>query len=243
MSNTDFSELYNFISSRLSNINIKQLFYVGSCYSDCCAEDDYTCEKIADIADTIGAQWGDCGCTKSVFFFKEFPQYVFKIPFRGKCVIEWDDDYDCYCETDKFDEFYYAGADNDNDWDYCETEAWLYHAACEHGVDNFFAGTFYIGEYCGHPIYVSEFRNNYKSTYYDFHNNPSNGVDELCKEYDYIPLAKSDISAMIKFVGIEMVRKLLSFIEEFDINDLHNGNLGTTSDGMVCIIDYSNYNE
>lgn len=243
MSNTDFAELYNFISSRLNNIEIEQLFYAGRYYSDCCVDDDYTNEKIADIADAIGAQWGDCGCTKSVFYFRELPNYVFKIPFRGRCVIEWDDCDCCYFETDNYDEFYYAGANNDNDWDYCETEAWLYNCACEHGVEHFFAGTFYLGDYCGHPIYASEYRKPYESTYESYRKNPSDGVEKLCDDYQYTPLHACDISAMIKFVGIELVGKLLSFIEEFEINDLHNGNLGTMQNGMVCIIDYSNYNE
>lgn len=239
-----FEELSSFIKSRLDNLNsIDQLMWVGEYDPDDYDDRDYTSEKIGMIADALGAIWGDCGCTKSVFQFKEYPDYVFKIPFMGRVHLIYDEDDYYFYESEDFDVYCNAGHNNDHhDWDYCETEARLYHAACEYNLDMFFAGTYFLCKYSDYPIYVSEYRKDYYTTCKSSDEVSKSIAKELDEKY-CSAFWSEDLANLIEFTNVDTVEKLLSFIEEFGIDDLHRGNLGSTKDGMLCIIDYSNYNE
>ena len=120
----------------------------------------------------------DSGVSKAVFFPKDFPQLVVKIPFTAGPEEEYwfpngsyytgttgsthrHTEYDYEMRSSRFECAWESIPDcidielQDN-WNYCEVEAILFKEAEKHGVGQFFVKTECIGYIGNYPIYAQE---------------------------------------------------------------------------------------
>ena len=126
--------------------------------------------------------------------------------------------------------------------DFCEIEYKNYIEACKEKLDKFFAPIFFIGNFNGFNFYLQEKEDmdegaieesleRYYSSEYE--------VDELNSFYwDDL----DDEERVVAILGDEKdVGRLLDFISERNINDLHSANWGINEGGDAVLIDYSGY--
>ena len=184
-------------------------------------------EVVSDFRDSYKKPFNwDEGATKGVLIFDTLG-FVIKLPYRG----------DYYDPDEGLEEF--CGANTQNGWDYCEAEEYYGNKADEYGVGNCFAKTISLGTVNGHPVYYQEIVESFSSVgssshsreeidemedkVSSFYNNDID-LDWLCDAYDYH--------------GEEIFYQFMGFIENFSINDLHNGNIGYIGMKPV-VLDYS----
>ncbi len=196
-------------------------------------EDEYgdTLKSVIDQVLKIGCEFA-YGISKFVVFLND--KEVVKIPFNG--VFKYNENSDDY---DNFNEFSVIN--------YCEIEANYYEEAKEWGVAEFFAGTRFVGYTKDHtPFYVSERIN---ATIDDMWNKVSE--DSIHAAHVYADSRKgvrgrklSDhwLALALERYGKAKVDKFIDFLVAFDINDLHQGNIGFRDNGDPVLIDYSGFN-
>ena len=169
---------------------------------------------------------GFCGVSKACIFSEELPNWVIKTGFT------WD------------------GEEDDDDFDYCTIEARNYQDAIIEGVEKFFAASY---ELC--TVTPSECKGLCNNIY--FYIQEKAEPDEVktsstCERYingDYEDSEPwyhdhTDTERLESLFGEDKnFNKLLKFINEWQINDLHSGNFGYTKDGIAKIIDYSGYED
>ena len=148
----------------------------------------------------------------------------------------------------------YPGADVE-DRDYCSIEADNYERAVKEDVDEFFAAIYEIYEVC----LPEEYGCNRNAVFYiqeraepDEEKTSSTCHDFLCsccsckscENCEYCSDDGDDYDRLESLFGkTGRIDELFSFINEYDINDLHSGNFGYTKEGKVKIIDYSGYED
>lgn len=245
------SELYDFINDRLSRLN-----RAGFDLLNYCCEDEYS-ELIADFYDdvcqTIGAVWYKTGATKLVLNFYEFPDVVFKIPFKGVKTFEWDESAEewSFVEIQDFDNAGVLSNDRTCD-DYCDTEEYLYEEACNEGLEEFFTPIQCLGAICDNYIYVSkrvdaDFYGKYLEKYSSEIGNTnkySAEVARLSETYDDCDMSSLMLSVFIFLYGIKKVTHLMNFINDKGMSDFHSYNVGWVPEtGLLQILDYSGYFE
>ena len=188
------------------------------------------------------------GCTKCVIIPPEGYDYVIKIPFTHDYWEDCDPDF----HEDGEDEFPFEGAylpiSDENSWNYCAVEAELSELAIQEGIAEFFALTKYLCNWHNFPIYVQEkCENIHRNT--DM-NMKSPVTKELCDKANNIqskssslwPLNTDFLAAGLFLYGENALIKLNSFISEYSISDLHNGNYGYAAGTFVPkIYDFSGY--
>ena len=178
------------------------------------------------------------GASKVVLSFMD-TDFVIKIPFNGTLDAVYDDDTDDFCDYN-FVPFY----GRDGDWDYCNTEVERFQAALDEKVDECFIETVYIGSVNNYPIYVQELVDMYDSR--EFTYETSNKADDLektsslCKSNHFNCFHTNWLTDARKYYGEEFLIKLLKFVKDYDIRDLHGGNLGYSC-GRPVIVDYASY--
>ncbi len=184
--------------------------------------------------------WIKNGISKIVISYSCLPNYVIKVPFKGQ--------YSDYNDEAEF--FTYASCEkpykNINSWDYCESEANCYQDAKEYyDLGDMFAKTEYLGEIENIPIYISE-----KITMLMSDMNVKDSdkhTEKIAKslrskyEIDYSFCEGDGLLAFINCYGEERTEDLVSFLEEYGVSDLHDGNIGYDLYGNVKIIDYSGW--
>ena len=168
---------------------------------------------------------GFCGVSKACIFSEELPNWVIKTGFI------WNDD-----EAD--------------DGDFCTLEAHNYQDAIAEGLEEFFAASY---ELC--TVTTSEYKNLRQNIYFyiqekaepDEERTSSTCDKYLASEYDetesedeplYYDYTDEDRLQSL-FGGCKNFDRLIKFVKEWGINDLHTGNFGYTKDGIAKIIDYS----
>lgn len=135
--------------------------------------------------------------------------------------------------------------------DFCKVEAENYKAAYDYGVGCFFAPTYIVKELDGVTIciqqrvevdpdyYEDRFRNYYIEVY------DIDEEEDECGDYDLDLDVEEEVDAVFGGqVDCELFDKLLAFIDNHDINDLHEENYGKVRgvDGEHdVIIDFSGY--
>ena len=168
------------------------------------------------------------GATKGVLIFPSLG-FVIKIPFVG------DDD---WCD-------FYGANNSENCWDYCATEAELYEAAEEEGLEKAFAKTEFLCEIHGHPIYKQQYIETFFNTSNDSHHSNSRqymrDINEYCNESDIFCFNEIWINDSCEYYGKDFVFKLLSFIKKKGIDDLHHANIGYIKK-QPLLVDYSSFN-
>ena len=201
-------------------------------YYNICEEDYFDDEEegpsyytLREVADAMGANYACNGATKVVFFFDELPDLVVKIPFVG-------DDEDCEFE-----------------YDYCGREVDLTQIIDSIGCGDMICRTFFLGNYHDRPIYVSEkatedFCSGSRSHHY---HSCQEDVQKLVQNWRWdFNCVRSGVSGvwerLLECFGKERVMELINVFEEWEVNDLHYGNIAYKNKKPV-FIDYSGYFE
>jgi hypothetical protein len=197
-------------------------------------EDD---DRVCNISTPKGLQNTDIdyGVSKYVIFFDD--DTVIKIPFNG----QWY--YNCDYEDENDEEYCFSEF---RCKDYCAVEEEIYNRAYDEGLEMFFAATEFIGNgKCGKPFYKSERVLCLQSREgYDFansHNPSQKSKDKANERADYTPLPFGWLARAYEYYGEALVERFIKFIDENNITDLHDGNLGFRKDGAPVLLDYSGF--
>lgn len=204
-------------------------------FEDLC-EDAYDEQILANLPENLDYIY-ESGATKVVFIIENL-DYVVKIPFHGRIEYGYGED-----EEDIFEEFSGAVAvEGSNCWDYCKEEVFYYQKAKEKNIEKFFLETSILGySNDNYPIYMQP-----KARIFNYSKSKSLSEEEQIITNRLKSKCDTWFSARwirdaINWYGENEVEKLLNFINDEKINDLHSGNLGYLNDRPV-IVDYAGYN-
>lgn len=254
------SEMLNFLDKKFRNCNPEFLKLSRVYFED--EDGDTFLAFIQQIGKTIGADWVEGGCSKSVFHFKEFKDYVFKIPYIGAAFIE-DEDLEHYklCAEENrapmyfcFDDItLYKNANNNGFYpvdanDYCAAEEYIYRVARKYKVNQMLTKTVFLGFVCGISVYVSSCAG---TTYSPEKTDNETSkiakamIDKSRKEYkdSYSEFYTTECSVFIKTYGRRATQRFIDFLYKEKISDLHTGNYGYDALGNLKIIDYSGFHD
>ena len=212
---------------------IDDVFYldVPNCFGS--DEENYTSEEIETIMDECDKNV-ECryGASKFVMLF-DGSNKVVKIPMNGSWSYNYNDNADY--DDPVWEPFATA--------DYCALEALIYEAAVEAGLEMFFASTVEAGRTskgCGVPYYISERVNTGYD--YDYEYEPSDDSKKKAREMTNRGSVSIDfVAAALDFYGEVLVKEFLDFVREWEINDLHDDNIGYRNDGSPVLLDYSGF--
>ena len=204
----------------IANLNIPDTFGSFDGYDISPEMEDVMDQLESDVSTVWGA-------TKFVIIFDK---EVVKIPFNGM--------YDY--ESDEFTPFIYN--------DYCAIEANLYDKAEDAGLEYFFAKTEYAGMTVSRtPYYISERVYEWYESGTKSRKPSAENIEKAKTFYNsndcHVWIDENWFTLAYEYYGEEEVKRLIKFIEENEISDFHNGNLGVREDGSPCIIDYSSFLE
>ena len=178
-----------------------------------------------------------CGISKLVIFLND--SEVVKVPFDGGFL---DREFlDCEDEDEDEKDFYYFVIP-----DYCEREAYFYDEAIDAGIEEFFAKTELVGyAECGRPLYKSERVFEYMSeeTLDIRRKEPSQKAKNSANNSDCYALPFEWLARAYDYYGEKKVERFIDFLNEFDIRDLHDGNIGFRKNGAPVLLAYSDYRE
>lgn len=174
------------------------------------------------------------GVTKVVLLLPG-QSYVIKIPFS--CLDDENPD-DAYCSD-------FCNAPLDADWDYCLAETRIYSAAEEAGVEICFAKTSLLGYADGYPIYIQPravtFENDSSSSCVK---TPKTTADtrQFCADNSCWLFDVDWFSDCLATYGKEIMQRVVKFIQDLELVDFHNGNIGYI-DGAPVLIDYGDFRD
>lgn len=205
----------------LSNVTNENSF---SDAIECLSQEFYTygyeTDNLYNDIDLDGYDWRN-GISKVVILF---PQYVLKT-----CIVGWVE-YDSECDSDIFHE-------NEENVDYCEIEYKVYQEAKRRHLEEFFAETVKVSDH----VYAQEA---YDDSFDDWTNDELENTKFSEEIYSKFHCLHNRVRTALRvFLGqhsFDKVLELQDFLEEFDINDLHSGNLGWFN-GVLKLVDYSGY--
>lgn len=231
MLDQDFlDEFKDFIESRFCRLDEETLDRI--CWR---WEDDYYADEWEnaywDLVPKLEADWEEHGCTKIVFAFYEYPQYVVKIPFKGVRRV----DYEGPSSEDWLSEARYSA-------DYCQLEADLYLDAMRDGIQSVFAEVRFLTKISDIPIYVAERCNGFSSVDSDVSEQSRTISSEIIhSKSDSLGDIGQFLGEIVEQYGEDFAKKVVHFTDEYDIDDIHEGNVGWSKDEKFKLIDYSNY--
>lgn len=182
----------------------------------------------------------ETGASKLVII-PENEDFVIKIPFEGMYPeAEWDDENEEYYESE-FEHF--CGADTNNEWDYCEVEAERYELSKTYGVEQCFAKCEKIAEIDGYPIYIQQKAKMYNCLEKSNHTEEDiKSVSKICSDNYYECFNKEWLGDVFNYFGEKIFNIFMQFLSDFNVNDLHSGNLGYIN-GKPVLVDYSSWND
>lgn len=199
---------------------------LNECFLADLFEEDFLENVIAPFQEKYKKPFSyDQGATKGVLIFKDL-NCVLKIPFDGSGG-EW-----------------FIGArtgDESYEWDYCAAEEYCYLQAKKSYLQDFFLETKYVFSVQGRPIYQQPFAEMFS------------GIANSCSSIEEYESTKSTIQTgyqifnlpwqvdAFMYYGKIFFDKIMNFIEDFDISDLHGGNLGYVN-GQPVLVDYASFN-
>lgn len=241
----DKEEIKKFVRNRLESCAPNTLRDASWYYTDVKTDesDDYAYDLLKSES---GASWVEHGCSKVVLGFNELINdsgkgYVVKIPFLGERGFSTEDE---SLNT----EYIYENAGSENvhvsdEWDYCEAEAQIYQHAVEWGIEKVFAETSFLCFVYDIPVYISECVL-YDNISWDTFDKASvqNKVDSTnFSRYSHYVISKNIFSILLSQYGEDFCCDLVDFINYYDINDIHDENVGTMKDDTFKIFDYSDF--
>lgn len=232
--------LTDFIYSHFGKCDLSTLQEAAWCYKCNFDFDDYT---YYNLKTKVSADWVENGCSKLVFGFsdlkKDGKEYVIKIPFFGQRYFEEE-------EWHQYD-YEFAGSchiELEQDWNYCEAEEKIYQKSVEWGLSDIFAATEYICSIGDVQFYASELVG------YSFNNDAYLDCSKELKEdsqsfskYSHARISRIAFRPILLQYGEDFCCDLIDFLETYDIDDIHDSNVGTTDDGSFKILDYSNFRD
>lgn len=135
------------------------------------------------------------------------------------------------------------------DWDFCEKEVEYYRKACDNNLQDCFAATYQLGVINNIFISIQEavtidedyFGEKFEDYVKDWYNKEDYENEEYY--YDVVSEAAEDLDnddRIYAVLGAES-DNLVEFIQEHNINDLHEGNWGITDEGQCVLMDFSGY--
>lgn len=254
------SEMLTFLDKKFRDCNPEFLKLSQVYFED--DDGDAFCDFLKQLARTMGADCVHGGCSKSVFYFNEFKDYVFKIPYIGYAYIE-DEDTQYYKECAEqervptyfcFDDVtLYKNANNDGFYpvdanDYCAAEEYIYRMARKYKVHQMLAKTTFLGFVCGIPVYVSANAGKMYSPKKQSNETSKiakDMIDKSRKEHknSYNEFCTTECGAFIETYGRKATKRFIDFLYKEKISDLHNGNYGYDALGNLKIIDYSGFHD
>lgn len=221
----------------LCDINLNEKLVYDEDIAGSICEDEF--RSVAEAAKADDFLYGR---SKLILKYRDL-DYVLKIPILR--FIDYDEDNRLGIHTYMNANEIGAGSD------YCMTEADIYDKAVNAGVEMFFAGTEYLCDINGYPIYVSQkAHNEFICTDYlpDVSMN-----DEIIKYgqaigistsglFDYEErLARNFFHENELEYGIDKIYDLLDFFKDTYISDLHSDNIGRDRLGRMIILDYPGF--
>ena len=225
---------------------------------NCCVEDVIRPLRESGCFGEDSWSW-DSGVSKLVLIFKGL-DFVVKIPFTGSTYYDehYDEDTEEWVSNEEPTEEYF-NLENAPDcvldrfskdcWDYCDIECDRFHLASDVGLSDCFAKTEFLGWVNHIPVYIQqraimfqddEARNSRDSSgiEYDSEENVSK-VDTLREKTD-LWVDRDWTLDFIHYYGETVFEKFAEFCKKWDIEDLHNGNIGYVG-GRPCLVDYSSW--
>ena len=200
----------------------------------------------------------DSGVSKLVLLIKD-ESHVMKIPYMKRFDEDmYDQAYADYTEADDRGEevgrapviedfcFPFQSAridiiDTSNNWDYCALECAIYEEAHNRGLAQYFAEEVFFGEIGDHPVYIQKrvtpFDSYSSTTTHNFYETTSR-----CNKLNVRCINSVWTEDFMNFYGEQEYVKLVHFLDELKIYDLHAGNLGYL-DGAPILLDYSDFRE
>lgn len=177
------------------------------------------------------------GCSKMVIALHYYDDIILKIPYHGVIL-----------DTDEYEEFTGAARDCDwiEKWDYCAAEANMFDIACEFELGDMFAGTYYLCDIDGYPIYCAEKAGEILDLSPRRVPSMQGSIYSAKKLEDgnifVTNLSPQAIAMFYDGYGKEKTDALLDFIVKNKISDLHDANVAVRDD-KIKLIDYSGFNK
>lgn len=216
--------------------------YLLSIFKNCdfynLAEDNYEEKILYELPGDFSYQFFH-GVSK-LCIIPEGADYVIKIPFNSF----WDID------TEEFLDFENANFDDEHYWDYCFTEVICYNKAKSKKVNKAFCKAKLLGLVNDYPIYIQERAETYYNLKKKGKNQESDYNDEddrtprtkdYCKKHGFFCFNPIWCADAIEYYGKKRFNKIMSFVKENNIGDLHTDNIGYVGRKPV-FIDFSDYN-
>lgn len=247
-------ELIEFVEDRFRSLSKTDMDYYSTYWMDESEEDlDDAYEGLFSVLDNV--DWVSHGVTKLVVAFKDEPDYVFKIPFQGGIVVDYNNDSWDYV-TNPYDyEYTHANkyeVEGLSNWDYCETEQYVYNQAKEQGVEDLFANTFFLTQLWNYTtpfrIYASQ-----KIEHPGFYDAGKVISENSRREASNISIiyrrstkrsgniCDNILAAFVEDYGYDIASQFFVFVNNLDIRDLHGDNFGFDSAGHIKVLDYSSF--
>lgn len=196
------------------------------------------------------------GMTKVCITFNDMPQYVIKVPIQSNSELAiYREDY-----QGAFVELIGAVSDDGNvnkcwperhteSWNYCAAETVYTRLADMARVGECVLGTYYLMDINTVPIYISPAAeaemdiDDYSSKWYSNieYNNLKGKTAEVLKER-WCELDEDMGTYFVLSYGVDKFRKLVKFIADYQVTDLHDSNIMQGRDGKVKLIDMCGYN-
>ena len=172
------------------------------------------------------------------------------------------DDFYNYDDIDRYDLYFTNGKtkeiiiDYESDWilkipfyksNFCQKEAIYYAQAQKEGLEKAFAPCYFLMNYKGANCYIMErvdcdedrISDEFYESMKEFNNYSDEEAEEVFWNYDEF----DKVDELLEYNFDEnFLEKLMNFLRENDINDLHAGNIGYRGDDLV-LVDYSGYGE
>jgi hypothetical protein len=165
--------------------------------------------------------------------------YVIKIPFRGQ---EMLDDEKPYGET-YYKDFNGANTTTHSYWDYCLTEVSYYNEAKKEHINKCFCKTRLLGFINNYPIYIQERACTFREKNgddLDYRSEKSIKMKRYCEEHCFRCFDPEWLADAFEYYGLKTFNKLMNFIYEYNITDLHTDNIGYIGTRPV-ILDFSDF--
>jgi len=223
----------NFYEDLINEIIIPDEFGYDYEYDD--VED--VCQCIYDAYKRIESSYPnedfsiEVGCTKLVIVDKN-QDTVLKIPFNGYT------DWDTWCP------FHSAWNGEEYCDNYCRREVWLYDNALVEGYEEFFCGIELFG-------YTKDRTPVYEQKKLNFPVDMHTSIESI-QSYDHYTddfrccgiFDCESGPCMLEAIGEDNFKRLMDFLIEYEVSDLHSANLAIDPQtGILCICDYGGFRE
>lgn len=246
------TELIEFAKNKFKSFSNFDKSYYSTYWMDD-DEEDYedAYEGLYSILDNV--DWIAHGVTKLVIAFKDEPDYVFKIPFRGGKMVDWQEDPCDYVDEDYTYLYSHANKYEEeslSNWDYCQVEEYVYNQSVEWEVEDLFANTFFLMQDWSlaedHPFRIYASQKIEEPGFYEINKATSDKsrkeASNICKRSNEYRINDRMLAAFVEDYGYGVASQFFDFIAALDVRDLHGDNLGFDSNNNVKVLDYSSFN-